>query len=48
VRNRAWWIAHRFPLGGGFLIGAEYLRWITDYRDPRRGTDNRFGLFLQF
>jgi len=48
VRNRAWWIAHRFPLGGGFLIGAEYLRWITDYRGLQRGTDNRVALFLQY
>lgn len=48
TRNRAWWIAHRFPVGGGFLIGAEYLRWITDYKGLRRGTDNRFNLFLQY
>ncbi len=48
TRNRAWWIASRFPLGGGFLLGAEYLRWITDYKGLHRGTDNRFNLFLQY
>lgn len=48
TRNRAIWIANRFALGGGFLIGADYLRWITDYKGLERGADHRFNLFLQY
>jgi hypothetical protein len=48
IRNRALWIANRFALGGGFLIGADYLRWITDYKGLQRGADHRFNLFLQY
>lgn len=48
TRNRAIWIANRFALGGGFLIGADYLRWITDYKGLQRGADHRFNLFLQY
>jgi hypothetical protein len=48
TRNRAVWFANRFALGGGFLIGADYLRWITDYKGLQRGADHRFNLFLQY
>src|SRR5206468_3193975 len=48
TRNRAWYIANRLSLGGGLLLGADYLRWITDYKGLLRGVDNRFNLFMQY
>jgi hypothetical protein len=46
--NRAWYVANRVNLGGGLIIGADYLRWITDYKGLLRGADNRVNLFLQY
>lgn len=48
VKNRAWYIVHRFRPGGPFLVGIDYLRWTTDYKGLERGTDNRVNLYLQY
>ena len=31
-----------------FLIGADYLNWITDYKGLARGLDNRVNIFFQY
>jgi hypothetical protein len=46
--NRAFFIANRITPGGNFVIGADYLRWRTDFRGFQRATDNRVNLFLQY
>lgn len=48
TRNRAYYFANRITPGGNFLIGADYLRWLTDYKGFQRGVDNRFNIFLQY
>jgi hypothetical protein len=48
TRNRAFYLANRITPGGNFLIGADYLRWLTSYKGLRRGLDNRVNLFLQY
>jgi hypothetical protein len=39
VRNRAWYLGNRFTFDRSFAIGADYLRWITDYQSLKRGAD---------
>jgi len=48
TRNRAFYFANRITPGGNFLIGADYLRWRTDYKGLRRGIDNRVNIFFQY
>lgn len=48
TRNRALFVANRITPGGNFLVGADYLRWRTDYKGFRRGVDNRVNIFLQY
>lgn len=48
ARNRAYYFANRITPGGNFLIGADYLRWLTDYKGLQRGADNRVNIFLQY
>ena len=48
TRNRAFYFANRISPGGNFLIGADYLRWLTSYKGLRRGLDNRVNIFLQY
>lgn len=48
TRNRAYYFANRITPGGNFLIGADYLRWLTDYKGFQRGVDHRFNIFLQY
>jgi hypothetical protein len=48
TRNQAWYLANRITPGGNFLIGADYLRWRTDFKGFRRGTDNRVNIFFQY
>jgi hypothetical protein len=48
TRNRAFYLANRITPGGNFLIGADYLRWLTTYKGLRRGIDNRVNLFFQY
>ena len=48
TRNRAFYLANRITPGGNFLMGADYLRWLTNYKGLRRGVDNRVNLFFQY
>jgi hypothetical protein len=48
TRNRAFYLANRITPGGSFLIGADYLRWLTNFKGLRRGIDNRVNLFFQY
>ena len=48
TRNRAFYFANRITPGGNFVIGADYLRWRTDYKGFQRGIDNRVNVFLQY
>lgn len=48
TRNRAAYLGSRITPGGNFLIGADYLRWRTDYRGFLSGIDNRVNIFLQY
>ncbi len=48
IRNGSLYFANRLSLGGGFLIGADYLHWITSYKNLPQGTDNRVNIFFQY
>jgi hypothetical protein len=48
TRNRSFYFANRIMPGGNFLIGADYLRWLTSYKGFRRGLDNRVNIFFQY
>jgi hypothetical protein len=48
TRNHVWYVGNRFSLGHNFLIGADYLNWITDYKGLARGLDNRVNIFFQY
>ena len=48
TRNRAFFLANRITPNNNFLIGADYLRWKTNYRGLRPGVDNRVNIFFQY
>ncbi|MCA1600481.1 MAG: hypothetical protein LC776_02140 [Acidobacteria bacterium] len=48
TRNRAFFVANRITPGGNFILGADYLRWKTNFRGLQRGIDNRVNVFLQY
>jgi hypothetical protein len=48
TRNQSYYVANRINLAKNFLIGADYLRWLTTFKGFRRGVDNRVNLFLQY
>jgi hypothetical protein len=48
TRNRSFFIANRITPGGNFLLGADYLRWKTNFNGFQRGVDNRVNIFLQY
>lgn len=48
TRETAFYIGNRITPRGPFTIGADYLRWRTNYKDFRRGIDNRVNLFFQY
>lgn len=48
TRNRAFYFANRINPGANFLIGADYLRWLTSYKGFKPGLDNRVNIFLQY
>jgi hypothetical protein len=48
TRNRSFYFANRFTPGGNFTIGADYLRWKTNYKGFSRGLDNRVNIFFQY
>jgi len=48
TRNRSFFVANRITPGGNFILGADYLRWKTNFRGLQRGVDNRVNIFLQY
>ena len=48
TRNQAFYIGNRITPGGNFLIGFDYLRWITNFKGFSRGLDNRVNIFFQY
>jgi hypothetical protein len=48
TRNRAFYVGNRITPGGNFAVGADYLRWRTDYKGFLRGVNNRVNIFLQY
>jgi hypothetical protein len=48
TRNRAFYFGNRITPGGNFTIGADYLRWRTDFKGFARGIDNRLNIFFQY
>ncbi|HYY95015.1 MAG TPA: hypothetical protein VE713_10880 [Pyrinomonadaceae bacterium] len=48
TRNRSFYIANRITPGGNFLVGADYLRWKTNFKGFLSGIDNRVNIFLQY
>lgn len=48
TRNRAFYFGNRITPGGNFTIGADYLRWRTDFLGFARGIDNRLNIFFQY
>ena len=47
TRNTAFYIGNRFRPGGGFLIGMDYLYWVTQFKGLTEGIDNRMNLSLK-
>jgi len=48
VDNHVFYVGNRFNLGGGLLLGFDYLHWTTQWRgDLANGTDNRFSVVAQ-
>lgn len=43
--NGAWYLVNRFSAGRPFVLGADYLRWRTEYRGLPDGTDNRVNIY---
>jgi hypothetical protein len=48
TRNRAYYFGNRITPGGNFLLGFDYLRWLTDYKGFLPGEANRLNIFLQY
>jgi len=48
TRNRAFYFGNRITPGGNFTIGADYLRWRTDFLGFAKGIDNRLNIFFQY
>ena len=48
TRNRSFFIANRITPGGNFLIGADYLRWKTNFSGFKTAVDDRINIFLQY
>lgn len=48
TRNTAFYLGNRFRPGGGFLIGMDYLYWITQFKGLSQGIDNRVNVFFQY
>lgn len=48
TRNRAFYLANRITPNSNFLIGADYLRWKTNYRGLLSGVDDGVNLFFQY
>ena len=48
TRNRAFYFANRITPSRNFLIGVDYLRWLTTFKGLKSGLDNRVNIFLQY
>jgi hypothetical protein len=48
LRNLTGYGGVRFNVSGNLMIGFDYLRWRTDYRGQRAGTNNRANLIFQY
>lgn len=48
TRNRAFYVANRITPAAAFLLGADYLRWKTNYRGLLPGVNNRVNIFVQY
>lgn len=48
IRNGARYVGSRINVSNSFQIGIDYLRWLTDYKNQRRASDNRLALFFQY
>jgi hypothetical protein len=48
TRNGAWYIVNRVSAGRPFVVGADYLRWRTEYAGLPDGTDNRVNAYVIF
>lgn len=47
-QNGAWYIVNRFNAGRPFVIGADYLRWRTEYVGLPEGTNNRVNAYVTY
>jgi hypothetical protein len=48
VQNRAWYLSNRWQPDPSFLLGFDFLRWITDYKAFESGVDNRVNVYFQY
>jgi len=48
LKNWSFYIANRLSLGGGFMVGLDYIYWKTIYKGLKDGNANRFNLFFQY
>lgn len=48
TRNGAWYLVNRVNAGRAFVVGADYLRWRTEYAGLPEGTDNRVNTYVIF
>jgi hypothetical protein len=48
TRNQSFYLANRITPARNFVIGADYLYWLTNFKGFRRGVDQRVNLFLQY
>jgi hypothetical protein len=48
TRNRAFYIANRITPAAAFVLGADYLRWKTNYKGLLPGVNNRVNIFIQY
>lgn len=47
THNRAYYIANRFNLGSGFLVGLDWMLFDTSYKHAERAVSNRWNFWLQ-
>ena len=45
VKNGAWYLVNQFQLNRLLLVGIDYLRWTTEYKDLEDGLDNRINMY---
>lgn len=47
TRNQVYYVTNRFHVGNGLMLGFDYGRWETRYKELPKGANNRFNLFVQ-